>query len=395
MRKEDLKKRDGKISGAVVRIAAAAISTLALLVLCVAFRSVGENVGIMSMMIGGDAGNNIPVFKFTGGTETLPQSTLTTSPIESQTTKASAASSTRAEDQSVKPTKTIEENKYVTPADIALLIEEAEKASANAVKRGNIVETQYVGGSPFYGYKDLWVQNSTDEQLDLEHLYTLKPDLAIDKNAPSVLIYHTHTSESYADLDNGWYSTSYSSRDTNRGRNMVRVGDAICESLEEAGINVIHDTVIHDTSYNDAYSHSRAQVELYLELYPTIAVTIDVHRDAIENADGTIIKPVSEIDGKKAAQIMIIAGRNGGGIIHYTGWENNLRFAVQLQNKVNEMYPTLMRPIFHCYRKYNMDMTPNSLLIEVGTHGNTLDEAVYSGYLFGKALGEMLGEYVT
>ncbi len=283
-----------------------------------------------------------------------------------------------------------------TPSDIVELMNKAQANISNTQKGGTIVEQKYTSGNPYTGYKDLWVMNTTGKTLDLSTLYSAKPKLEISGDKPSILIYHTHTSESYVTLDVGWYPSDFTSRSSDCGQNMVRVGEAIADELEKAGFNVIHDKTIYDSSYNGSYQRSRAQVELYLELYPSIAITLDVHRDALTtNNEQTIIKPVAEVNGKKAAQIMIIAGREGNTITSFPNWENNLKFAVQIQNKMNELYPDVMRPVFHCYRMYNMDLTPNSLLVEVGTHGNTLEEAVYSGTLFGKALSEMLKDYVV
>ncbi len=292
--------------------------------------------------------------------------------------------------------KTDEQEGYSVPDDIAQLISVAQMSVSNVQKGGSIIEQNYTSGSAYTGYKDLWVMNTTGKTLDLETLYTAKPTLSVDSQQPAVLIYHTHTSESYVMLDVGWYPSDFSSRSDDCGQNMVRVGEAIAQELRAAGINVIHDKTIYDTSYNGSYQRSRAQVEKYLQQYPSIVITLDVHRDALTtNKEQTIIKPVAEVDGKKAAQIMLIAGREGSTITDFPDWENNLSFAVQIQNKMNELYSGVMRPVFHCYRKYNMDVTPNSLLVEVGTHGNTLDEAVYSGTLFGKALGQMLQDYIS
>lgn len=282
-----------------------------------------------------------------------------------------------------------------TPPDILELMNKAQASISDTKKGGAILEQSYTSGSPYTGYKDLWVMNTTGKTLDLSTLYSSKPSLEISGDKPSILIYHTHTSESYVTLDVGWYPEGFDSRSSDCGQNMARVGQAIADELEKAGFNVIHDKTIYDTSYNGAYQRSRAQAQMYLDLYPSIVITLDVHRDALTtNNEQTIIKPVAEVDGKKAAQIMLIAGREGNTITSFPSWENNLKFAVQIQNKMNELYPEVMRPVFHCYRMYNMDLTPNSLLVEVGTHGNTLEEAVYSGTLFGKALSQMLRDYV-
>ena len=89
---------------------------------------------------------------------------------------------------------------------------------------------------------------------------------------------------------------------------------------------------------------------------------------------------------------MIISGCEGNGVSGFENWEKNLVFALSLQNSVEEKYSGLMRPVFFCHRKYNMNVTPCSLLLEFGTDANTLEEAVYSASLVGEALGGMLND---
>ena len=130
--------------------------------------------------------------------------------------------------------------------------------------------------------------------------------------------------------------------------------------------------------------------EKILSRYPSIIITLDIHRDAIYYDNYTRVKPVAEIDGKKAAQMMIITGADGGNVTDFTDWETNLSFAVNLQKAVNDRYPKLMKPIYFCNRKYNMDITPYSLLVEMGTDVNTLEEAAFSGRL----LADVLADYI-
>lgn len=132
-----------------------------------------------------------------------------------------------------------------------------------------------------------------------------------------------------------------------------------------------------------------------LEKYPSIEITIDVHRDSITYKDGTKVKPTATVNDKKAARMMIISGCEYGKVKNFPDWESNLRFSTAVTNKANEMYPDLMRPILFSERKYNMDLTKNSFLLEVGSDANTFDEACYSGRLFANALGDLLlEEYV-
>lgn len=278
-----------------------------------------------------------------------------------------------------------------TPDDVLALMKDAESMYKNFKKSGNIDEQRMGATSQTVTCGSVMVNNKAGEDINIKALLDSSPSYsAVTKEKPYILIYHTHTTEGYELLDKGWYSDNYNSRTKDSSKNMVRVGDAIAEQLENAGYGVIHDTNIYDSSYNGAYDRSRKSVEKYLKEYPSIQITLDVHRDAIHYDSGTKCKPTAEINGKKAAQVMIISGCEGEGVENFPNWKKNLAFAVSLQANVEERFEGLMRPIFFCHRKYNMDVTKASLLLEFGTDANTLEEAVYSGALVGKALSDML-----
>ena len=194
-----------------------------------------------------------------------------------------------------------------------------------------------------------------------------------------------------------YYDKNYSARTLDDEYNMVRVGNALAKVLSENGIGVVHDTTVHDyPSYNGSYDRSAETVEGWLSKYPTIKVVLDIHRDAIErtvSGETVRVKPTTEIDGKKAAQLMIIAGCDDGEM-GMPNWRENLRFAAALQNQLETEYPTLTRPVMLDYRKYNQNLTTGSLLIEVGGHANSLDEAIYSAELIGKSLSKLLKTYM-
>lgn len=281
-----------------------------------------------------------------------------------------------------------------TPEDIKKLMDSAVSAYASFEKTGEIEETKLIATSANVVYGNVAVNNKTEtKSIDIKKELSKKASFGkITKDEPYVLIYHTHTTEGYELLDKGWYSDDYNSRTKDVNKTVVRVGDEIAERLEKAGFKVIHDENIYDASYTGAYSRSLVSVQEYLKEYPSIVVTLDVHRDAIHYDSGTKCKPTAVINGKKAAQVMIITGAEEGSVTDFPDWSENLTFAVTLQNKVEENYKGLMRPIFFCQRKYNMNVTPCSLLLEMGTDANTLDEAVYSGRLIGDALAELLEE---
>ncbi len=281
-----------------------------------------------------------------------------------------------------------------TPADIQELMAEAEKSIETEKVKGKTSEDNYTGGGTIITFGNVQVQSKIPDSfynLDIENLLKQKASLEIkDISKPTILIYHSHTTECFTLLDVGYYTESTDLKTKDIDRNMVRVGDEICKVLESKGFKVIHDTEIHDLSYNEAYNSSRKSVSEYLEQYPSIEITIDVHRDSITYKDGTKVKPTAEVNGKKAARMMIISGCEYGSISNYPNWEYNLRFSTAVTNAVNEKYPNLMRPILFSERKYNLDLTKNSFLLEIGTEGNTLDEACYSGRLFANALAELL-----
>ncbi len=283
-----------------------------------------------------------------------------------------------------------------TPDDIAKLMSDAEKKIKDEKVKGKTSEEDYFGGGTLISRDRVEIQSkipSSFYEPNIEELLKQKADLSIqDISKPTILVYHSHTTESYTLLDAGYYTESLDLRSKDNAKNMVRVGDELVKYLELQGFKVIHDTDIHDENYSGAYESSRKNIEKYLEEYPSIEITIDVHRDDITYDNNTKVKPTATINGKKAARMMIIAGAEYGSVENYPNWEYNLRFDLAVQNKVEEMYSGLMRPMLFAERKYNMFETKNSFLLEVGTDGNTLDEACYSARLFATALGELLKE---
>ena len=235
------------------------------------------------------------------------------------------------------------------------------------------------------------IRNCTELSNDLVYTESKKDfDFEIDPDSdqPQILIYHTHATESFELTERDFYDKSFSAKTTDPTKSIISVGDEICKQLEKAGIPYIHDTLVHDyPSYTGSYQSSRATVQELLKKYPSIKIALDIHRDAIEKQDGTRLSPVIEIDGKKAAQIMIISGCDDG-TMNMPNYLKNLHFASNLQSKFNVSYKGLTRPILFDYRFYNQDLTTGSLLIEVGSHGNSLEQVKYSGELIGKTLAK-------
>lgn len=265
-------------------------------------------------------------------------------------------------------------------------------------RRGRVTEIQYSAeaGGIYVPYGNALIKNCTSFSTE-KLLSVLKEGCSLSLSTdlgdtPQVLIYHTHATEGYEPADRGYFDIEGAWRSTDPSENMIAVGDAVCAVLAERGIGVIHDGTMHDDpSYNGSYQRSAVTIKKHLEEAPEIAVCLDIHRDAIEPSETEIMKPTAVIDGKKAAQIMIIAGCDDG-TMNMPDFFENLKFAAALANKLETLYPGICRPVLFDYRKYNMDLSPGLLLIEIGATGNTLEEAQYSAKLLGTALAELLTE---
>ena len=191
--------------------------------------------------------------------------------------------------------------------------------------------------------------------------------------------------------DRNYYLESDATGTTDTTKNVVKIGSILKGVLEQKGISVIQNTTIHDhPKFSGCYDRSAETVKSYLKKYPSIKVVIDVHRDSVNYDDGTKIKPTVNINGKKAAQVMLVAGCESGEVEGFPNWRENLNFNVKLHQILEEMYPSLARPITFTARKYNLHLTNGSLLIEIGTEANTLEEAEYSATLVGNALVKLL-----
>lgn len=239
-------------------------------------------------------------------------------------------------------------------------------------------------------YDNITIRNTTDDDLDVESLLSADLPFSLEDNHEvQVLIYHTHTCERYLTEDNGEYYEDYYPRSTDGDLGVVAVGERLVETLKKNGIGAVHDTTLHDyPSYEGSYARSWETISAYKEKYPSIKVTIDLHRDAMTADDGTKYKPTFETDGGKAAQIMIMAGHDTEGGFDF--WHDNLIFAMQLQKMCEDKYPGMTRPLNFGEYTYNMNFNNGSLLIEVGTDANTVDEACRSGDCLAQAMSELL-----
>jgi stage II sporulation protein P len=214
------------------------------------------------------------------------------------------------------------------------------------------------------------VKNRCVAEFQKEELLTRPLDLEPKGQAPLVLIVHTHATESYTP-EPGWeYQSSGNYRTLDEDYNMLSIGDLVADKLSQQGIAVIHDRTFHDyPSYNGSYTRARETISGYLDQYPSIRLVLDLHRDASGEGRNQM-RPVTKVAEKSCAQLMLVLGTN------MDTWQDNLSLALKLQAQLEKLAPGITRPLQLRPQRFNQDLCPGALLIEVGAAGNTHSEAL-------------------
>lgn len=239
---------------------------------------------------------------------------------------------------------------------------------------------------PFTDDNGMEIRNGTGREVDIAMLMGEPLTQRLSAAGPQILIIHTHGTEAYLPAAGEEYTPSDPYRTTDPERSVIRVGDALCSALEEYGLRVLHDRTLYDyPSYAGSYERAAASIEAYLAEYPDIALVLDVHRDAIGD-ESTVYKTCAAANG--TAQVMLVCGTDE--YLEHPLWRENLKLALAMQAAAMSANGALMRPIHLAPERYNQQYTTGSLIIEVGTNGNTLSEALAAAELFGRAAGEML-----
>jgi stage II sporulation protein P len=232
-------------------------------------------------------------------------------------------------------------------------------------------------------YENVLIKNESIYEITAE---MLAPNMEIH-NKKDIFIYHTHTCESYTPSENYQYEMTGNFRTTNLDFTVARVGTELANYLKGKNFNVAHDSTYHDyPTYSGSYDRSLVTAQNNLAGKNTQLV-IDLHRDAVgSNSD---YAPTVKINGELVAQMMFVIGTDGGGLEH-PNWVQNLKMAVKIQAKANEMYPNLFRPIIVRNSRYNQHVTTGSSIIEVGATGNTLEQCILSMECLSNVLEEVL-----
>ena len=278
------------------------------------------------------------------------------------------SNTTLEETENVIVSQTDEENQNIEHADTNVTTEVLD----------SIVPNKYTND-----YQGVEIKNGTDYEITDEMLNVQ----SLDINKKDIMIFHTHTCESYTPTENYQYEASGTFRTIDLNYSVARVGDSLSEQLISYGYNVIHDKTYHDyPAYSGSYGRSMATVENLLISHPGTDIIIDLHRDAIAD---TTYAPSVKIGDEVVSQLMFVIGTEGGGLEH-PNWQQNLQFAVKVQQKANELYPGLFRPILMSNSRYNQHLGKAACIIEVGATGNTLEQSMASMKYLAKVLDEVL-----
>lgn len=218
---------------------------------------------------------------------------------------------------------------------------------------------------------------------DMYYACSLRPDLGallslplswnLADTEPRVLILHTHTTESYTQRKEP-YVESADYRTLDESYNMLSIGSIVAGILSDNGIGVVHDRQLHDyPSYNGSYNDARKSILSYLEQFPGIELVLDLHRDAADTENGQL-RPLVTLAGEAVAQLMLVMGTDESGLSH-EHWQENLSLALKLQAQLERQAPGITRPTILRAQRFNQDLSPGALLVEVGAAGNTHEEA--------------------
>ncbi len=233
-------------------------------------------------------------------------------------------------------------------------------------------------------FSNVKIKNESDRQIANE---LLEQDLSLE-NKKDVIIFHTHTCESYTSSENYSYEMTGSYRTTDLNFTVSRVGDELEKQLQAYNYNVYHDKTYHDyPAYSGSYGRSLTTVQNILNNNMKADMIIDLHRDAVGSSPD--YAPSVKIGEETAAQLMFVIGTDGGGLEH-ANWMENLKFAVKIQQKANELYPDLFRPIIVRNSRYNQNLGKAATIIEVGATGNTMEQCLTSMKYLAKVINEVI-----
>lgn len=232
---------------------------------------------------------------------------------------------------------------------------------------------------PVFSGEEIQLYNTSSKEPDTLSLLGSPLSWDLTQEGPAVLILHTHTTESYTKAGED-YVESAAWRTLDENYNMLSIGKRVAEILEENGIEVLRDEEMHDyPSYNGSYVDARKSIQAILEEHPTIKMVLDLHRDAA-GTGANQLRTYALVAGQTAAQLMLVMGTN------YDTWQDNLSLGLKLQAQLERQAPGITRPVNIRASRFNQDLCPGALLVEVGAAGNTHAEALLAAEELARAI---------
>jgi stage II sporulation protein P len=277
--------------------------------------------------------------------------------------------------------KEVTENNEVEIAKEEEKIEEAKTGVGTEIISGGNINNKYTNE-----YNGVQIKNESKYELTED---MLTPNINLE-NKKDIIIYHTHTCESYTQSAGFEYMPSGNFRTTDLNFSVVRVGRELKNRLTNYGFNVVHNETYHDyPAYSGSYNRSLTSVKNELVANPNTQMVIDLHRDAV--GEGGKYAPTVKIGDDYVAQIMFVIGTDGGGLTH-KDWVQNLKFAIKIVQKGNELYPGLFKPIMVRNSRYNQHVAKAATIMEIGATGNTMEQCLNSMKYLSKVMDEALNK---
>lgn len=271
------------------------------------------------------------------------------------------------------------ENNEVEIAKEEEKIEEAKTGVGTEIISGGNINNKYTNE-----YNGVQIKNESKYELTED---MLTPNINLE-NKKDIIIYHTHTCESYTQSAGFEYTPSGNFRTTDLNFSVVRVGRELKNMLTNYGFNVVHNETYHDyPAYSGSYNRSLTSIKNDLVANPNTQIVIDLHRDAV--GEGGKYAPTVKIGDDYVAQIMFVIGTDGGGLAHKE-WVQNLKFAIKIVQKGNELYPGLFKPIMVRNSRYNQHVAKAATIMEIGATGNTMEQCLNSMKYLSKVMDEAL-----
>ncbi len=259
-----------------------------------------------------------------------------------------------------------------------------KEASSSITFEGDVEETDQKN-NPIVSSGKINIKNETGLKIDIKKLLNEPLKLVPDKKGPKIFIYHTHTTECFLKSADEIGKSKTPSRTTNNKYNVVRVGDALINNLKKYNIDVLHNTTIHDADYNSSYVKSLNTLTGYVDKYSSLKMAIDLHRDAAGEGK---LRAVKKINGKNVAEIMFVIGTDAK--LSNPRWKENLKLAIKVQARLNEICPGIAKPIYVSKNRYNQHLMNGSVIVEIGGDGNVIDECVRSTSYLAEAINDVI-----